>query len=102
MICPVPVKSNGPNKGVDPETSGTLPCEAPPVSFSDFETVTKRMRVQSLQPGMTFDLAQICTGFELLRPHGEIPVTPVPDPALLEILRTEVDPHGVFTNIPGL
>ena len=44
----------------------------------------------------------MCTGFELLKPDGEIPVTPVPDPDILEILRNEVDPHGVFTKIPGL
>jgi len=60
------------------------------------------MRVQSLQPGVNFELAQLCTGFELLRPEGEIPVTPAPSPEVLAILRTQVDPNGVFTSIPGM
>ncbi len=68
----------------------------------DFEATSKRMRVQSLQPGVNFELAQLCTGFELLKPEGEIPVTPSPPPDILEILRTQVDPHGVFTSIPGM
>ena len=68
----------------------------------DFEAVSKRMQVQSLQPGVNFELAQLCTGFELLKPEGEIPVTPAPPPDVLEILRTQVDPHGVFTSIPGM
>lgn len=68
----------------------------------DFEPVSKRMRVQSLQPGVSFDLAQLCTGFELLRPEGEIPLTPPPPPDILKVLRTQVDPHGVFTGIPGM
>jgi len=68
----------------------------------DFEEENKRMRVQSLQPGVNFELAQLCTGFELLRPEGEIPVTPAPSPEVLAILRTQVDPNGVFTSIPGM
>jgi len=68
----------------------------------DFEPVTKRMRVQSLQPGVSFELAQLCTGFELLKPEGEIPLTPTPPEDVLKILRTQVDPQGVFTSIPGL
>jgi glutaconate CoA-transferase subunit B len=68
----------------------------------DFEPVTKRMRVQSLQPGVSFDLAQLCTGFELLRPEGDIPLTPTPPADILNVLRAQVDPHGVFTSIPGL
>ena len=67
----------------------------------DFEEESKRMRVQSLQPGVNFELAQLCTGFELLRPEGEIPVTTAPPPEVLAILRSQVDPHGVFTSIPG-
>jgi hypothetical protein len=42
------------------------------------------------------------TGFELLRPEGEIPVTPAPSPEVLAILRSQVDPNGVFTSIPGM
>ncbi|PKN34854.1 MAG: 3-oxoacid CoA-transferase [Deltaproteobacteria bacterium HGW-Deltaproteobacteria-19] len=101
------ITSVGHLNGGDSRKEAGLPGNGPVAVVTnagvlDFEPVTKRMRVQSLQPGMTFDLAQICTGFELLRPDGDIPVTPVPDPAILEILRTQVDPHGVFTKIPGL
>ena len=42
----------------------------------DFEPVTKRMRVKSLAPGWTFDFTQQFTGFELLKPEGEIPADP--------------------------
>ncbi|HQG32414.1 MAG TPA: CoA-transferase [Deltaproteobacteria bacterium] len=66
----------------------------------DFEPVSKRMRVKSLHPGMTFEIAQSCTGFELLKPEGEIPMTPMPSPEIIHTLRTKVDPRGVFTSLP--
>lgn len=69
----------------------------------DFHPQSKRMRVKSLHLGVSFDLAQMATGFELLKPEAEdIPVTPSPTPEVLETLRTKVDPHGVFTSIPGM
>ncbi len=69
----------------------------------DFEQTSKRMRVKSLHAGVSFELAQMATGFELLRPEGgTVPVTKAPEPEALEILRTKVDPHGVFTSIPGM
>jgi glutaconate CoA-transferase subunit B len=67
----------------------------------DFEPVSKRMRVKSLHPGVPIGLAQMATGFELLKPDGEIPVTPTPSPEILGVLRNEVDPLGVFTSMPG-
>ena len=67
----------------------------------DFEPVTKRMRVKSLNPGVAFGLAQMATGFELLKPDGDIPVTPAPSTEILGILRNEVDPLRVFTSMPG-
>jgi acyl CoA:acetate/3-ketoacid CoA transferase beta subunit len=66
----------------------------------DFEPVSKRMRVKSLMPGWTFDFTQQFTGFELLRPEGEIPQTEVIPDDILKLLRTEVDPRGVFTTMP--
>ncbi len=62
----------------------------------DFEPESKRVRIKSLHPGVSADLAQLASGFELLRPEGEIPVTEVPGPEILEILRREVDPNGIF------
>ena len=66
----------------------------------DFEPESKRMRVKSLHPGIPFDIAQQTTGFELLKPEGEIPLTDMITPEVLHILRTEVDPRGVFTTLP--
>ncbi len=67
----------------------------------DFEPVSKRMRIQSLHPGVSPELAQLATGFELLKPEGQIPVTPIPTSDIIEILRREVDPRGVFTSMPS-
>ncbi|MGE5416032.1 MAG: CoA-transferase subunit beta [Acidobacteriota bacterium] len=67
----------------------------------DFEPESKRMRVKSLNPGISFELAQQFTGFELLKPAGEIPVTEMPSDEILEILRNTVDPRGVFTKLPS-
>ncbi|MBN2282790.1 MAG: 3-oxoacid CoA-transferase [Deltaproteobacteria bacterium] len=67
----------------------------------DFEPASKRMRVKSLTPGVNFDIAQQSTGFELLRPEGEIPASPMIPDDILNILRSEVDPRGVFTTMPS-
>jgi glutaconate CoA-transferase, subunit B len=67
----------------------------------DFEPESKRMRVKSLHPGVAFGLAQMATGFELMKPEGDIPVTPTPPAEVLGILRKDVDPLGVFTAMPG-
>jgi acyl CoA:acetate/3-ketoacid CoA transferase beta subunit len=67
----------------------------------DFEPESKRMRINSLHPGVSPELAQLASGFELLKPAGEIPVTPVPTQDIINILRREVDPRGVFTSMPS-
>lgn len=66
----------------------------------DFEPVSKRMRIKALNPGITVEIAQACTGFELLVPD-EVHSIPVPSDEILEILRRDVDPRGVFTKMPG-
>jgi hypothetical protein len=70
-----------------------------PWGVYDFHPVSKRMRVKSLTPVVTFDIAQQLTGFELLKPEGEIPQTNLITPEALKIVRTEVDPRGVFTTM---
>jgi acyl CoA:acetate/3-ketoacid CoA transferase beta subunit len=70
------------------------------VGVYDFEPVSKRMRIKALNPGMTVEIAQMCTGFELLVPD-EIHMVPPPPDDVLEILRNVVDPRGVFTKMPG-
>ncbi len=67
----------------------------------DFDPESKRMRIHSLHPGVSPELAQLASGFELLKPEGEIPVTPVPTQEVIDILRNEVDPRGVFTSMPS-
>jgi len=67
----------------------------------DFEPVSKRMRVKSLTPGIPFDIAQQTTGFELLKPEEDIPESPMIPEDILNLLRTEVDPRGVFTTMPS-
>jgi hypothetical protein len=50
---------------------------------------------------MTVEIAQACTGFELLVPDGEVPVIAAPSDEVLETLRNVVDPRRVFTKMPG-
>lgn len=66
----------------------------------DFEPVSKRMRIKALNPGITVEIAQACTGFELLVPD-EVHSIPVPSDEILEILRRDVDSRAVFTKMPG-
>ncbi len=72
------------------------------VGVYDFDPVSKRMRIKALNPGMTVEIAQACTGFELLLPEGEIPFVEAPTDEILTILREVVDPRGVFTKMPGM
>jgi acyl CoA:acetate/3-ketoacid CoA transferase beta subunit len=71
------------------------------IGIYDFEPESKRMRIKALNPGMTVEIAQACTGFELLVPEQITFVDP-PSDELLNILRTVVDPRGVFTSMPGM
>lgn len=71
------------------------------VGVYDFDPVTKRMRIKALNPGMTVEIAQACSGFELVVPE-EIHFVPAPSDEILEILRKAVDPRGVFTKMPGM
>jgi glutaconate CoA-transferase, subunit B len=56
-----------------------------------FNDSTKRMQVESLHPGVSFEDVQAQTGFELEQADS-VAVTPLPAAATLEILRNEVDP----------
>jgi len=56
-----------------------------------YDEETKRMRVESIHPGYTFDEVQENCGFALLKAQ-EIVQTPPPAVKELEILRSEVDP----------
>ncbi|MFO0904666.1 MAG: CoA-transferase [Pirellulales bacterium] len=58
-----------------------------------FDPATCRMQIESLHAGVTRELVQENTGFELLI-REPLETTPPPTPEQLEILRTEVDPHA--------
>ncbi len=101
------ITSPGHLKGGNSRAEAGLIGEGPvavvtPAAVFDFEPESRRMRVKSLHPGVSFELCQLATGFELLRPEGEIPVTEMPSHEILEIIRNDVDPNGVFTSIPGM
>jgi glutaconate CoA-transferase subunit B len=58
-----------------------------------FDERTKRMQVESLNPGVTFEQVQENTGFELLS-AARVTDTQPPRSEELEILREQVDPYG--------
>ena len=58
-----------------------------------FDEASKRMQVEDLNPGVTFERAQENTGFELLEAEN-VGCTEPPREEELRILRQEVDPHG--------
>ena len=62
------------------------------LAVMDFDEQTKRMRVESLHPGVTFATVQENTGFELLK-APTIEQTEPPREEELRILREEVDPY---------
>jgi len=57
-----------------------------------YDEKTRRMRVESIHQGFTFEDVQKNCGFPLLRAE-KIVATPVPTAEELKILRTEVDPQ---------
>ena len=85
--------------GGDSRQRSGLPLDSGPyriitdMGVMDFEPVSKRMRVISVNPGYTFDDIQQNCGFELLQAESVIR-TPPPSDRELHVLRTEVDPYG--------
>lgn len=61
----------------------------------DFHPESHAMRLRSLHPGVTTEQVQEATGFEVLLPDGEVPVTPEPSDEQVRVLREEVDPTGM-------
>jgi glutaconate CoA-transferase subunit B len=54
----------------------------------------RRLRIESVHPGVTVEQVQEATGFELA--HGDVAETQPPTSEELETLRTRIDPHGVL------
>lgn len=59
---------------------------------------TKRMRLESVHPGVTADEVRAQTGFDLIVPE-RLAVTQPPTPAELELLRTKIDRGGLLANL---
>ncbi len=62
------------------------------MAIMGYDPESKRMRVESIHHGYTFENVQENCGFELLK-APEVGETPPPTEEELNILRTEVDPH---------
>lgn len=65
------------------------------LALMGYDAQTKRMKVESLHPGVTKDDVIQNTGFEMLF-ADPLPVTREPSEEELRILREEVDPEGVI------
>jgi glutaconate CoA-transferase subunit B len=63
------------------------------MAVMDFEPVSKRMRIASINPGYSVDDVQENCGFELLKADNILDTAP-PTEEELRILREEVDPGG--------
>lgn len=61
----------------------------------DFEPVTKHLRLQSVHPGVTVEQVQAATGFELLLPEGDVPVTVAPTVGQVDLIRHVIDPDNM-------
>jgi len=64
------------------------------LALMGYDPASKRMRVESLHPGVTAQDVRNNTGFEMLF-VDPLPVTPEPTDDELRILRTKVDPLGL-------
>jgi len=60
----------------------------------DFATPDHRMRLRSVHPGVSVSQVQDLTGFELAAAR-QVPVTPVPGPRELALIRERLDPAGL-------
>ncbi len=64
-----------------------------------FEPTSKRMRLESLHPGVTLAEVKEQTGFELLIPQ-HLPETVPPTPEQVRLLRERIDPAGEYLTPP--
>jgi len=70
------------------------------LALMGYDPETKRMRVESLHPGITKEQVIANTGFEMLF-VDPVPVTPEPTDVELKVLREVVDPMGMVIGKPG-
>jgi acyl CoA:acetate/3-ketoacid CoA transferase beta subunit len=87
------------------EKAGLSPGSGPykvisTLALMGYDSLTKRMRVESLHPGVTKQDVMDNTGFEMLFTDS-FSATPEPTEDELRILREEVDPEGVIIGKHG-
>jgi glutaconate CoA-transferase subunit B len=83
------VSLRGPQEG-----SGSTGLVVTPLAVMDF-TPQGEMRLASVHPGVAVQDVLDNTGFDLALHEGDVPTTPEPTPAELQILR-ELDPDGLL------
>ena len=54
--------------------------------------VGEELQLVAVHPGVTVDQVQEATGFELLLPEGDVPVTPRPTVEQVRLIREVIDP----------
>ena len=62
------------------------------LAVMDFHPVSKRMMLKSVHPGLSVDIVQAATGFELLQPEGQVPETRPPTQEQVRLIRENIDP----------
>ncbi len=65
------------------------------LAVMDFHPQSKRMRLQSVHPGVTVEQVQDATGFELLMPGTDVPETRPPSCEQVRLIREIVDPNDM-------
>ena len=65
------------------------------LAVMDFHPESKRMRLQSVHPGVTVEKVQAATGFDLLMASDSIPETKVPSLEQVRLIRDVIDPDGM-------
>jgi acyl CoA:acetate/3-ketoacid CoA transferase beta subunit len=61
----------------------------------DFATPDRAMRLRSVHPGVAVGDVLAATGFPLAVPPGEVPLTRLPAPGELALIRGRLDPGGL-------
>lgn len=61
----------------------------------DFQPGSRRMRLQSVHPGVTIEQLREATGFELAMPDGAVPLTAAPTREQLRLIREVIDPDDM-------
>ncbi len=86
--------------GGDAREKAGLPGGGPAKVFTEyavlgFDPESKRMRLESVHPGVAVDTVKQKTGFDLLIPD-EIEETPPPTPEQVALIRESIDPDGML------